>query len=144
MIADAFDRRKLLLIVAVILLLSTTGLLALAVIESHLSAVGQHVWVWPFFVFTTVGAMAGIAIGATRSAIVQHIVSRELVAPASALNGLSIGAQFMVGPALAGVLAASVGFEWTFVVDMVLTGLFSGPVKHVRRQGMVIGRSLQV
>ena len=98
MIADAFDRRKLLLIVAVILLLSTTGLLALAVIESNLSAVGQHVWVWPFYVFTTVGAIAGIAIGATRSAIVPHIVSRELVAPAHALNGLSIGAQFMAGP----------------------------------------------
>jgi hypothetical protein len=233
MIADAFDCRKLLLIWAVILFLSTTGLLALAVVESNLSAVGQHVLVWPFCVFTTIGAMAGIAIGATRSAIVPRIVSRELVAPASAIIGLSIGAQFMVGPALAGVPATSVGFEWTFVVDMVLsaaaflgiallpalpplsnvvrlgwtslkqsvrflrgvpqntsgfladifaltfdrpyvllpavaagligggpitiglvmsavapgtflTVLFSGPVKHVRHQGMVIGRSSQV
>lgn len=233
MIADAFDRRKLLIILAIMLFLSTTGILALTVVESNLAAVGQHVWVWPFYVFTTLGAMSGIAIGATRSAIVPRILPRELVAPASALNGLSIGAQFMVGPALAGVLAAAVGFQWTFVVDLVLsaaaflgiallpalpplsdvvrpgwtslkqsvrflrgvpqitsgfladivamtfgrpyvllpavaagligggpitvglimsagaagtflTGLFSGPVKHVRRQGMVICRSIQV
>ena len=233
MMADAFDRRKLLIGLAVILFSSTTGLLILTIAEGHLSAVGEHVWVWPFYVFTTIGAMSGIAIGATRSAIVPRILPLELVAPASALNGLSMGVQFMVGPAIAGVLAASVGFQWTFVVDLVLsataflgvallpalpplsdvtrpgwtalkesvrflrgmpqitsgfvadilamtfgrpyvllpavaagligggpitvgiimsagaagtflTSLFSGPVKHVRRQGLVIGRAVQI
>jgi len=121
MIADAFDRRLLLMWLAVILFASTSGLLILTIVDARLLAAGQHVWVWPFYVCTTIGAMATIALGATRSAIIPRLLPAELVAPASALSGLSIGLQIMVGPALAGVLAATVGYEWTFAADLALS-----------------------
>ncbi len=233
MVADAFDRRALLLWLAALLFASTSGLLVLTIVDARLLAAGQHVPIWPFYVCTTIAAMATIALGATRSAIIPRLLPPELVAPASALSGLSIGLQVMVGPALAGVLAAAVGYEWTFAADLCvsataflgiallpripplhdvvrpgwqsfvesvrflrtvpqisagfaadivamtfgrayvllpavgatligggpvtvglimsagaagtfLTGLFSGPVRHVRRQGIVISRAIQV
>ena len=121
MIADAFDRRALLMWLAAILFASTAGLLVMTVVDARMLSAGEHVPIWPFYVFTTVGAMATIALGATRSAIIPRLLPPELVAPASALSGISIGLQIMVGPALAGILAAAVGYEWTFVADLCLS-----------------------
>jgi len=233
MMADAFDRRKLLIGFAVVLFLSTTGLMILSVTSGQAAPASGHDIVWPFYVFTTLSAMATIALGTTRSSIIPRLLPADLVASASALSGLSIGIQVMLGPALAGVLVASVGYEWTFAADLllsataflgiallpklpplhnvvrpgwtsfvesirflrtvpqvsvgfvadivamtfgranvllpavaatligggpvtvgvilsagavgsILTGVFSGPVKHVRRQGLVITRAIQV
>jgi MFS family permease len=51
------------------------------------------------------------------------------VPAASALNGIAFGVQLTFGPALAGVLVASVGYGWTYLVDVVLfTTMFVGIV----------------
>jgi MFS family permease len=112
MLADAFDRRRVLLIAAIAGWGSTIALMALAFSGVHT--------VWPFYLLTTLNAVATTVSGTVRFAIVPRIISAELLPAASALGGISIGLMVTVGPALAGVLVAGVGFGWTYAVDVVL------------------------
>jgi MFS family permease len=112
MLADAFDRRRVLFIAAIVAWGSTITLVALT-----LTGVTT---VWPFYIVTTVNAVAATVVGAVRFAVVPRILPRELLPAASALNGISTGLTVTVGPALAGVLVASVGFAWTYSVDVLL------------------------
>jgi MFS family permease len=121
MLADAFDRRRVALASSTVAWLSTIGLVLVA-----WSGFEQ---VWPFYVLTTVISVAATITGTARQAIVPRLVSRELLPAASALGGVSMGVMVTVGPALAGVLVASVGFGWTYLIDVVLfTAAFLGIV----------------
>ena len=116
-LADAFDRRLVLILSAITGWLTTLGLIALAwvALASH-----QHVPVWPFYVLTTTNAIAATITITTRSSVYPRILPQRLIAPASALNGIAYGIQLTLGPALAGVLVATTGFTWTYTVDAVL------------------------
>jgi MFS family permease len=117
MLADAFDRRLVLIFSAVTGWLTTLGLIALAWTE--LGTHG-HIPVWPFYVLTTVNAVASTVTMATRTAVYPRILPERLVPSASALYGVAFGVQLTLGPALAGVLVATTGFTWTYTVDAVL------------------------
>ena len=51
---------------------------------------------------------------------------------AAALMGISSGFMVTVGPGLAGVLVARVGYAWTYSVDVLLffAGYFAGPARR--------------
>ena len=112
MLADAFDRRLILFVAACIAWATTIALVTLTL-------TGVHV-VWPFYVVTTVNAVAVTVIGAVRAAVTPRILPIRLVPAAAALTGIANGLMVTVGPAIAGVLVASVGFAWTYSVDIVL------------------------
>ncbi|MFW7414181.1 MFS transporter [Demequina sp. SO4-18] len=122
MLADVFDRRRLLIASSLIAWLSVLGLVALSTWDAILSSGpgAAHAPVWPFYLVTTINAVAATISGATRGSVVGRILPPELISRATALNGIGFGTQLTVGPALAGVLAASVGLPWTFVVDAAL------------------------
>nr|WP_253259373.1 MFS transporter [Subtercola boreus] len=121
LLADSFDRRLVALVAAIVAWVSTGTLAALAWLRIDL--------VWPFYLLATVIAVASVVIGSTRQSIVPRLLPKELLPAASALSGISIGAQITIGPALAGVLVATVGFQWTYTVDVVLfVAAFSGIV----------------
>lgn len=131
-LADAFDRRRVLIISAITGWLTTLGLIALATFEAASGAASGSTPVWPFYLLTTINAVAATITQATRGSVTPRILPQRLVAPASALNGISLGIMLTVGPALAGVLVASVGFSWTYTVDAVLffagfLGIFALP-----------------
>lgn len=142
MIADAFDRKIVLIVSAITGWLAVAGLAMIAWIDIGLGASAP---VWPLYVLATVNTIAATIQGATRSSIIPRLLPGELVPAASALNGINIGMQLTVGPALAGVLVATVGFGWTYVVDLVLFfGMFFGiltlphlpPAEGVERPGL--------
>ena len=118
MLADAFDRRRVLIVTGIVSWVSILGIVTMAVFEATLGA--SHVPLWPLYVLTTLTTMASTISQATRSAVIPRILPAELVSRASALNGISIGLQVTIGPALAGVLVATVGFPATFAVDAIL------------------------
>lgn len=127
-IADAFDRRRVLIISSVCGWLTTLGLIALAWYELETGAAP----LWPFYLITTINAVATTITQATQSSVIPRILPAHLVAPASALNGISFGIMLTAGPALAGILVASAGFTWTYAVDAVLffagfLGIFALP-----------------
>lgn len=137
MLADAFDRRLILLIAAIVAWGSTIGLVLIAVTGVET--------VWPFYLLTTVNAVAATVMGTVRSAVLPRLLEPRLLPAASALNGMSVGVMLTVGPAIAGILVATVGFGWTYATDVVLflsafAGIFSlpklRPVGEVQRPGI--------
>lgn len=130
MLADSFDRRTVAIVSAVIGWVTTLGLIAIAVVDLTLTR--GAVPVWPLYVLTTVNAVASTISFSTRGAIFPRLLPPHLLAPASAMNGIAFGVQLTVGPALAGVLVATVGFAWTYAADAILftaafVGLFTLP-----------------
>lgn len=141
MLADAFDRRLVLLGSAIVGWLATAGLVVLSWAEEGL---GVAIPVWPFYLLATLISVASNINGATRSAVTPRLLPFELIPAATALNGISFGAQLTIGPALAGVLVATVGFTPTYLVDVVMfAALFAGilglprlrPTERVDRPG---------
>jgi MFS family permease len=126
MLADSMDRRTVILGAITVLWLSTLGLVILSFMDAHERTQGGNVAIWPFYVFTTINAMAYVISGAARTAVYPRILDREMVPRANALSGISMGIQYTVGPALAGVLVATSGFSTAFVIDLALAlaGLF--------------------
>ncbi|WP_171707252.1 MFS transporter [Herbiconiux sp. SALV-R1] len=112
MLADAFDRRKVALLAAIVAWGSTALLATLAWTGADSVAA--------LYALATVNAVAATVIQTTRSAIYPRILPRELLPAAAALNGITIGVMVTVGPALAGVLVASVGYGWTYTIDVIL------------------------
>ncbi|MBX3195814.1 MAG: MFS transporter [Microbacteriaceae bacterium] len=129
MLADSFDRRTVAIVSAIVGWGSTLGLVVMAIVDLGL---GDRVPVWPLYVLTTVNAVAATIGFTTRGSIYPRLLPPELLPGASAMNGMAFGLQLTVGPALAGVLVATVGFAWTYAVDAVLflaafAGLFTLP-----------------
>lgn len=133
MLADAFDRRIVGLIAAVITFTST---LLLAILTWS-----QLETIWWLYLLSVVNAAANSVGMATRSAIVPRLLPRELLAPASALNGITIGVMVMVGPAMAGILVAATGYGWTYTIDVVLMlAMFMGlwTLPSLRPEGTLV------
>lgn len=120
MIADVFDRRRVLIVSSLVAWAAVIALVALSTWDAILQRDGGHAPVWPFFIATTVSAVASTVSNATRGSVVGRILPENMISRATALNGISFGAMLTVGPALAGVLAATVGLPWTFAIDAVL------------------------
>lgn len=119
MIADVFDRRLVSLVTAMV---SWSSIGAMTLI-AFLGVTD----VWPYYALAAVNAASATILGATKSAIMPRLLPPNLIPAASALQGITMGLSVTVGPALAGVLAASVGFAWTYLVDVILfTGAFLG------------------
>jgi len=112
LLVDTFDRRKIALIAETFAWLSVIGLAVLA--WNHNDTL------WIYYLLTTVNAVAVTVVGAARTAIVPRLVRTELLPAAGGLNGIGFGFQVIVGPAIAGVLVATVGVQWTYTLDAVL------------------------
>ncbi|WP_430867308.1 MFS transporter [Demequina aurantiaca] len=120
MLADVFDRRTVLIASSLVAWSCTLALVALSFWHAALVADGGSAPVWPFYLVTTLNAVAATISMATRSALVGRILPADMISRAAALNGIAFGLTLTVGPALAGLLAASVGLPWTFAIDAVL------------------------
>lgn len=111
-IADRFDRRTVAIVSSTVAWLSTIALATIA--WAHVEVV------WPFYIITTVNAVAATIASATRQAITPRLLPNELLPKAAALMGISGGVMVTVGPGVAGVLVARAGFAWTYTVDVLL------------------------
>ncbi len=118
MIADAFDRKRVLLVSALIGWTSVIGLALLAWYDTALPA--GEVPVWPLYLLATLSSVTSTVQSTTRASVIPRLLPGHLVPAASALSGISFGVQLTLGPALAGVLVAAVGYGWTYLVDVVL------------------------
>ncbi len=110
-IADSHNRRTVALLATSVLWL-TTGLIAL---QSWLQL--GNVWVLYLLVALQSGAQA--INQPARSAIIPTLIRKELLPAANALSMISFGLAMTVGPLLAGVLVAWVGFGWTYTIDFI-------------------------
>ncbi|AYG04512.1 MFS transporter [Gryllotalpicola protaetiae] len=111
MLADVFDRRKVALISALVAWAATAGICALAWLHNET--------VWPLYVLTMLNTVGATVFASADTAITPRLLRKELLPAAAALNGISAAISITVGPAVAGVLVAAVGFAPTFSIDVV-------------------------
>jgi len=110
-LADALDRRGLLLRTEAVLAL-TSGALAL-------NAFLASPRIWLLYVLSFANAAAfSLGVAAMRSAT-PRLVSLDELPAATALNGVYSNFGAVAGPALAGVLIAVIGLGATYVLDTV-------------------------
>jgi MFS family permease len=97
-IADAFDRRKVLLFTATAIGLSTTVL--------AFNSIGNHPALWVLYVMSAfTQAMNGVD-GPTRQAAQTTMVDRDSILAANALRQLLTQTSSVLGPSIAGLLIA--------------------------------------
>ncbi|HEY9104375.1 MFS transporter [Chitinimonas sp.] len=106
-VADRFDRRKLLYITQ-----ATLGVLALGL---GLLTVTGLVQLWHVYVFALLLGCVTAFDAPARQTFVSELVGEEALPNAVALNSTSFHAARMIGPAVAGLLIASVGTGWVFL-----------------------------
>ncbi|MEO3934226.1 MFS transporter [Micrococcaceae bacterium Sec7.4] len=109
-IADAHDRRKVALLASSVLWLTTACLALQAWLQ-----LGN---VWLLYVLIAVQSGAQAINQPARSAIIPVLVRKELLPAANALSMISFGLTLTAGPLLAGLLVATVGFAWTYTIDV--------------------------
>ncbi|NUP73465.1 MAG: MFS transporter, partial [Sinomonas sp.] len=136
-IVDAYDRR-LVAIASSSLLWGTSALIAL---QAWLR-LDSVVLIYVLIALQALGS--GINMPA-RSSIVPRLIRPELLAAANALNMITFGLGGAIGPLLAGALVASVGYGWTYTLDVLsftvaMWALFRlpplPPEGEVRRAGL--------
>lgn len=138
MLADAFDRRRVALIAATVTFASTALLAALTWTGAET--------IWWLYLLSMINSAANSVGMATRTAIVPRLIPRDMLAAASALNGVAFGVAVMAGPAVAGLLVAFTGYGWTYTIDVVLMlsmflGLWTLPA--LRPDGEIIRPGLK-
>jgi MFS family permease len=111
-VADAVDRKRLLVASQVGLALTAVGLAWNAVSDSPA--------IWPLYLLSGLNAAISAVDYPTRSAVLPNLVGRDLLASALALNQILGNVAKAVGPALAGVLIATLGLGWTFGTEAAL------------------------
>jgi MFS family permease len=113
-IADAVDRRRLLLWTEAGLSLASAGL--------AVNAALPHPRAWLLYIFAVVSAsFFCLGVPAMRS-LTPRLVPQEQIAAASNLESLYGNFGAVAGPALAGVLIAAVGLSATYLIDVASFG----------------------
>jgi MFS family permease len=109
LVADRSDKRKLLLIVQSFAMLQSFALAAVAFMPDP--SVGA------IYAIAVLGGVAMAFDNPTRRAFVVEMVGPEDVHNAVSLNSALMTSSRVIGPALAGFLATTVGYGWCFTVD---------------------------
>ena len=113
-VADAWDRRKLMLftqiaatiVAAVLALLTFRGLTQ----------------VWPLYVLAALGSAVGAFDLPARGALVPTLVPREHLPNAISLNTIMFQTASVAGPSLGGLMIAASGVGWVYVANAVSFG----------------------
>jgi MFS family permease len=113
-IADAVDRRRLLVLTQVLFALSSGSLAANALLPQ------PRLWVL-FVASAATAAFQGLD-WPTRLAVMPMILTPEDLPSAYALQSVVNNVAVIAGPALAGLLIARVGLGWVYLIDVISYG----------------------
>lgn len=114
-LADAYDRRRLLIIAQSLLLLTSVGL--------AINASRTDVELWPIYLLTALqGGLYGLDQPA-RSAAIPSLIDKALMPAATALQQSLFHVGLLAGPAIAGFLIAFVDLSAAYWIDAATFGL---------------------
>ncbi len=113
-LADAWDRRKLMLCTQVA---ATAVALSLAILAArHITVV------WPIYILAALGSAVGAFDLPARNALVPTLVPREHLPNAISLNTIMFQLASVVGPSLAGITIAATSVTWVYVANAISFG----------------------
>ena len=110
-VADALDRRKLMLV-------TQTGMLAAAGTLAALELSGVKE-LWPVYVLAAAGSAFGAFDGPARQSLVPNLVPREHLPNAISLNTIMFQAASVIGPAAGGLVIGTLGVGWAYLFNAV-------------------------
>jgi len=113
-LADAVDRRRMVLLTEVVNLMMAAGLLVNALLPDP--------QLWPLYLFAFLAAAIDGLQRPSLDAMIPRLVPHDQLAAAGALNSLSGNIATIAGPALGGVLVATVGVWSAYAVDFATFG----------------------
>ncbi len=113
-VADAWDRRRLMLSTQVA---ATLVALALAVLAFRGLTVA-----WPVYLLAALGAAVGAFDLPARNALVPTLVPRADLPNAISLNTIMFQTASVVGPSLGGLLIAAAGVGWAYLANAISFG----------------------
>jgi MFS family permease len=131
-VADRYDRHKI-IIATQALSMGVAGVLAILTLT-------HRVQVWHVFVLAALGGVINAFDIPARQAFLSDMVGREKLMNAIALNSSMFNGARIVGPAVAGILVASIGEGWCFGANSlsyiaVITGLLMMKLTYTPRAG---------
>jgi MFS family permease len=109
LIADRSDKRTLLITVQTFAMAQSFALGALAFMDQPP--------VWAIYVLAAFGGMATAFDNPARRSFVVEMVPEQDITNAVSLNSALMTGSRVIGPALGGILVATVGFGWAFWAD---------------------------
>jgi MFS family permease len=121
-LADRFDRRRI--------LIASDLLRALIVLGFLLIRDPAHIWLF-YLLTTTQFALSAVFIPA-RTAVIANIVKRDDLVTANALDSFTWSTMLAIGALLGGLVAAFLGNDTAFVVDAMTFLLAAWFIRRVR------------
>jgi MFS family permease len=111
LVADRFDKRRT--------LIHTQA--ALAVLAAALWAItfAEVAELWMIYGLSLLIGFVTVVDNPTRQSFVTEMVGSDLVSNAVSLNSAVFNASRIIGPAIAGVIIATVGLPWAFFVNAI-------------------------
>ena len=117
-LADRLDRRKLLMATQLVMAGAAMSFAALVFASDVGSGeVSGPLRIWHPFVYMVIAGVAHSIIQPVRQAMVANVVPRQNLASAIALTNMAYPSTRIVGPALGGLLIATLGFTWNFFFE---------------------------
>jgi MFS family permease len=113
-VADAWDRRKLMLFTQIA---ATIVASALAILTFR-----GLTQVWPLYLLAALGSAVGAFDLPARGALVPTLVPREHLPNAISLNTIMFQTASVIGPSLGGALIATTGVGWVYVANAISFG----------------------
>jgi MFS family permease len=125
--ADTFNRRSIVFITQITMTL-------IAVVLGFLTALG-HIQLWQIYVLVAFQSVAMSFDGPARQSMIPNLVSREDLRGAFGLQSVAADVGAVIGPALSGLVIASLGLKWTYWINavsflaVILALILMGPVE---------------
>src|SRR5947207_4136197 len=113
-VADAWNRRRL-------MLFTQTGSALVAVALAAVAFSGVRA-VWPVYVLAAIAAAVSTFDLPARQALVPMLVPREHLPNAISLNTIMFQTASVMGPSLGGLLIATSGVGWAYLVNAISFG----------------------
>lgn len=135
-LADAFDRKKLMMVCYSILILPALAM-------GYLTLTGS-IQVWHIYLFSLVGSLIEVFSWPSRSAIIPRLVPRSHLMNAITLSTMIMQFSFLVGPAIGGMFIdyLNVGYAYLASASIIVPGVVA--VFLVRSSGLPQGERRRV
>lgn len=114
-VVDRRDRKRVSVAALVVLMGGSVSLFILALVEPVPTRV------WPFYVVFGSCGLARSFLQVARSALVAEIVPRELYPNAATWRSSTWQAGTVAGPALGGIMFATLGAQWTLGINLAFS-----------------------
>src|SRR5579875_3231560 len=128
-IADRFGKYRILLWTQTLAGVQAAVLAALAL--------SGHLQLWELFVMALSLGFVNMIDNPTRQTFIVEMVGRDQLVNAVTLNSVMVNVARVIGPAVAGILIASVGSGWCFLINAVSFVFVVGGLRAIRTDELI-------